>query len=72
MIARTLNNIAMIHYNKGEYDQAIELYNQSLEISKQLGDQQGIAYTLNNIALIYANKGEYEEALSHALELMEY
>jgi tetratricopeptide (TPR) repeat protein len=37
MIARTLNNIALIHDKKGEYDQAMQLYNQSLEIKKRLG-----------------------------------
>ena len=68
MIGSTVNNLAGIHHYRGEYDQAIELLNQSLEISKQIGDELGIPYTLNNIAESQENKGEYEEALSHALE----
>ncbi|HXX96434.1 MAG TPA: tetratricopeptide repeat protein [Candidatus Bathyarchaeia archaeon] len=52
-IARTSNNIGLIHDKRGECKQALELYNQSLEISKKLGDQEGIAVTLNNIGLIH-------------------
>jgi tetratricopeptide (TPR) repeat protein len=50
MQADALNNMALIHYSRGEYDRALELYNQSLEIARKIGDQWGIAGTLNNIA----------------------
>jgi tetratricopeptide (TPR) repeat protein len=63
MQARSLNAIGSIHGNKGEYDEAIKLYNQSLEISKHLGDQKGVASSLNNIGLIHGSKGEYDEAI---------
>jgi hypothetical protein len=36
-MAGTLNNLAMIHGIKGEFDQALKLYNQSLEITRHLG-----------------------------------
>jgi tetratricopeptide (TPR) repeat protein len=48
-IARILNNIGSIDYKKGEYDQALKLYNQSLEIKRQIGDQKGDAcYKVGN------------------------
>ena len=67
-IAGALNNIATIHYWKGEYDQALKLYNQSLEITRQLGEQYMIGVTLNNIALVLFMKEEYEESLCHVLQ----
>jgi tetratricopeptide (TPR) repeat protein len=39
MQADALNNMALIHYSRGEYDRALELYNQSLEIARKIGDQ---------------------------------
>ena len=44
-----LNNICSIPGDKKKYDQALELYNQSLKIAKTIGDQQRIARLLNNI-----------------------
>ncbi|NJD51683.1 MAG: tetratricopeptide repeat protein [Candidatus Methanoperedens sp.] len=63
--------LGMIHYLRGEYDEALEKYKQSLEIDEKLGDQQGIAANLNNIAVILANKCEYDEALETYKQLME-
>jgi tetratricopeptide (TPR) repeat protein len=68
MVHATLAKIAGIADSESEYDQAMELYKQSLEISKQLGDQQGAATTLTNIAEMHKNKGEYEESLFYVLQ----
>jgi tetratricopeptide (TPR) repeat protein len=48
---------------KGEYNESLKLCNQSLSISKELGDQFGTARTLHQIAMIYYSKGEYNESL---------
>ena len=55
--------LGIIHYLKGEYDEALEKYNQSLGINEKLGDQRGISSTLHQIAMIHQDKGEYEVAL---------
>ena len=60
--ARTLNNIGLIHDRKGEYHEAIKMYNQSLRF-KEREDQQTIARTLNNIGSIHYEKEEYDEAI---------
>jgi len=52
------NNIAIIHQDKGEYDEALEKYTQSIEIKKKLSDHRGIAQTRNNIAMIHQTKGQ--------------
>ena len=64
-MAITLNNTAVLHHEKGEYEQARSGYNESLEITRRMGDQSMIAKTLNNIALILLKKEKYEEALSY-------
>jgi len=58
-----LLKIGMFYYIKGESDTALDLYSQSLEIAKSLGDQLRLAYTLHNIAMIYREKGEDDVAL---------
>jgi tetratricopeptide (TPR) repeat protein len=55
--------LGAIHYLRGENDEALEKYKQSMDIIKKLGDQRGIAQTLHNIAMIHQTKGEYDEAL---------
>ena len=61
--ADMLLKIGMFYYIKGEYDAALDIYNQSLEIVKSLGDQLRIAYALHNIAMIYRERGEDDIAM---------
>ncbi|MDM9582501.1 tetratricopeptide repeat protein [Nostoc sp. GT001] len=49
---------------KGEVDEAIALYNQSLEINERIGDVQTKPSTLHQLAMIYADKGEVDEAIA--------
>ncbi|HEY9204520.1 MAG TPA: tetratricopeptide repeat protein [Candidatus Methanoperedens sp.] len=55
--------LGIIHYLRSEYDEALKKFNQSMKLSKKLGDQYGMAYALHNIAIIYNNKGDYDKAL---------
>ncbi len=55
--------LGVIHDLKGEYNEALKQFNQSIEIWKKLDEQRGIAYSLHNIATIYQDKGEYDKAL---------
>jgi tetratricopeptide (TPR) repeat protein len=45
-------------------NEAIALYEQSLEIKRAIEDQQGIAATLHCMAIIYANQGKVNEAIA--------
>ena len=51
-ISIILNNLGIIHDNKGEYDEAIDKYNESLAIAKEIGNKEGIARTLNNLEIV--------------------
>jgi tetratricopeptide (TPR) repeat protein len=61
--AIVLNDMAKIHHQKNEYDEALKLYNESLDIAKEAGYYDGIARALHNIGLIHYIKNEYDEAL---------
>ena len=53
------------NYVQGNYPQALEYFQKSLAIQKELGDKKGIAKTLNNIGLIYMNQGNTPRALEY-------
>ncbi|HBB33834.1 MAG TPA: hypothetical protein DC064_19065, partial [Cyanobacteria bacterium UBA9273] len=44
---------------------ALDYYNQSLPLTRQVGDQAGEARTFNNIGLVYNSLGEKEKALDY-------
>jgi tetratricopeptide (TPR) repeat protein len=60
--ATALNNMALIFYDKGELDKALEYYKESLRLKT---DEKGKATTYNNIALIYEDKRDYEKAIEY-------
>ena len=60
--------IANIHYKKGEYDQALKLYNEDLEIAIQLVDQECIARTLGAIGYLLIDGNRHIEALRYVLQ----
>ncbi len=64
-VAQTLFSIGYAHENRGEYEEALQKYNQCLEIrTKTLGHGSvEVAVTLNNIGSVHGKRGEYEEAL---------
>ena len=61
-----MNNISQIHKAKGDYDTALRYLQQSLKISQEIGDRQGMSPTLHNMALIYLQqKGDVEKFVEH-------
>ena len=49
----------------GSYDQAIESYMTSLELSQGIGDEKSMGKTLGHIGLVYHDKGDYVHALEY-------
>ena len=75
-VATTLNNLAGLYRQMGDYEKALPLYQKALDIrEKVLGSQHpDVANTLNNLALLYSDMGDYEKALplyQKALEIYE-
>lgn len=63
-VAATLNNLAELYKNRGEYSRAEPLYQSALTICIKLRGEQNssVANTLNNLADLYRMKGDYARA----------
>jgi tetratricopeptide (TPR) repeat protein len=65
--------MGLVHETRGQYDEALKLYNESMEIAKQSGDQDGVSFALGGIGALLI-KEKYIEALpytSHAYKISE-
>ena len=63
-VATSLNNLALLYSNQGQYAQAEPLYQRALEIQeKALGPEHpAVATSLNNLAGLYHNQGQHARA----------
>jgi tetratricopeptide (TPR) repeat protein len=69
--AATLHQLAGIYANQGEIDQAIALFQQSLELKQKIGNVQGKAMTLWCLGDIANGQGNSEQALIYLQESFE-
>ncbi|TRZ00140.1 hypothetical protein DNTS_030921 [Danionella cerebrum] len=74
--AQSLNNLAALHSERKEYENAEELYERALEIRKRAlaPDHPSLAYTLKHLAMLYKRRGKLEKAVplyELALEIRE-
>lgn len=67
-MAATINNMALLNDNMGNYPRALELFFQSLKIKEDLKDTIGLASGYGNIAIVYDNIKEYETAYGYYLK----
>lgn len=67
-IARSYYNIGTHYYLKSEYPLAIENYNLSLAIRKELGDLKGEGAIYGNLGLIYGDQGNTMKNLEYQLK----
>ncbi|MFM6512523.1 MAG: tetratricopeptide repeat protein [Microcystis panniformis] len=61
--AASLNSLGNAYYSLGEYQKAIEFYQQSLAIKREIGDRGGEAASYNNLGIVYKSLGEYQKAI---------
>ena len=62
-IAKTLHQLGNVHYQQGNYEEAVKKYNQSLKMKEELGNKSGIAQTLHQLGNVHYQQGNYEEAV---------
>jgi predicted ATPase/DNA-binding SARP family transcriptional activator/Tfp pilus assembly protein PilF len=60
--ARALNGAGVLASYQGDYEAARVLHEESLAISRELGDKQGIAWPLHHLGLMASRQGDYETA----------
>jgi len=62
--ATIIHNFAIVKAQQGQVDQAIALYQQSLEINERIGNVQGKAATLHEMAIVKAQQGQVDQAIA--------
>jgi CHAT domain-containing protein/Tfp pilus assembly protein PilF len=68
--AITLSIIGSIYSEIGDRKQALEYYERSLPIRRELGDRKAEAVMLNNIGLAYSELGEESKAMEYYLQAL--
>ena len=71
-VAHNLNEIGLIHTQRGEYTRAREEFNEAMEIYKQLNMEPEISKSLNNIASTYVMNKDFEGAIKRFEELAKW
>ncbi|MFN2458902.1 MAG: adenylate/guanylate cyclase domain-containing protein [Chitinophagaceae bacterium] len=66
--AYALKNLGLVYKIQGKYVEALDHYQQSLQIFKNQKDKIGIANLLNNIGSIHAEQGDDAKALEYCLQ----
>lgn len=69
VVAEALSELAKLHFEKGDFDKALEYYNSSLEISENKSDINGELTALNGIGEVCYQMGDYENAIEKMLRV---
>jgi two-component sensor histidine kinase len=68
--ANAYNAIGNVYSYMKDYPQALENYQQSLEIDQKFNNQEGIAKSYINIGVIYLNLSDYHTSLEYFLKAL--
>ncbi|MHC5729836.1 MAG: tetratricopeptide repeat protein, partial [Nostoc sp.] len=66
-----LTSLGNAYYSLGQYQRAIEFYQQSLEISREIGDRNGEGNSLIGLGNAYKSLGEYQRAIEFHQQSLE-
>ncbi len=66
-----LNRLGNAYYAQGDYNKAINLQQQSLEIRQEIGDLNGIANSLIGLGNAYFSQGDYDKAIDFHQQALE-
>jgi len=57
------NNIGQVYYHQGDHKSALRCYNESISISKTIGDKAKEAATLFNMSIVHENLSDFKTAI---------
>ncbi|MDE5080310.1 MAG: tetratricopeptide repeat protein, partial [Trichodesmium sp. St18_bin1] len=60
-----LTHLGNVYYSQGEYDKAMEYYQQSLQIAREIGNRSGEGNALGNLGNVYNSQGKYDKAMEY-------
>lgn len=62
-ISKLLGNIGLTHWNKKEYDKALEYFKEELKYQVELKNERGMMMANTYMGIVYGGKEEYENSL---------
>jgi tetratricopeptide (TPR) repeat protein len=65
ILAKTYQNLGLVNFESGEYENAIKMYIEAEKLRNIIGDLKGQGIALNNIGNVYYSWGKYETAISY-------
>ncbi len=60
-----LNNLGLAFADWGQYGKAVDCYEKSLDIKRELKDRRGEGSVLNNLGMVFADWGQYDKASAY-------
>ncbi len=66
--AASIHHLGRIYESRSEYQKALEMFLQAIEIHKSIDNKKGLANTLNSLAFVYKGMDQYEKALQMLAE----
>ncbi|MFY7786641.1 MAG: tetratricopeptide repeat protein, partial [Thermoflexibacteraceae bacterium] len=63
--SRFLNQAATIHWERKEYNKAVELFEKSLKLNESIANLQGMIGIYSNLGMIYADQAQYSQSLNY-------
>ena len=64
-LAQAYNNIGFIKYNESDYEEAIQLFLESLKIEEKLGVPMRIGHRMNSLGMAFSAIKQYEQAFKY-------
>lgn len=64
-------NIGVLHYQKGEYQEAIRYFEKTADLAFAKGDDASYGKAISNITSTYTELGQPEKGINYALEALE-
>jgi tetratricopeptide (TPR) repeat protein len=69
--SRIIHNLSIIYHRLGDLKQALTLSQQSIDLDRAIGDDQGEAASLHQMSRIYLNLGDLKQALTLSQQSIE-
>src|SRR5215218_6422198 len=70
--SKALGGLALLADLQQDYDRAVPVYEERMELARKLGDEEGVAHCLSELAAVATRQGNYQRAhalLEESLEL---
>lgn len=69
--SRFMNEAATWHWERKEYEKAVQYFEQSIKLNEVIDNQQGIIGIKNNLGMIHADLRQYEKAYQYFALVLE-